>query len=67
MMVRLSVFRTSCAQQTCSKCEAVDDFNVDSKECGERTHVFWAEEPVGKFVAYLRRSRPVADNIGHIT
>ena len=33
-----------------SKCEAVDDLNVDCEQCGKRTHVFWAEDPVGKFI-----------------
>jgi len=28
-----------------SKCEAVDDLSVDCKQCGKRTHVFWAEGP----------------------
>jgi len=29
-----------CAQQMCSKCETVDDMNVDCEQCGKRTHVF---------------------------
>ena len=52
-----------CAQQMCSKCEAVDDFSVDCKQCGKRTHVFLAEDLVGKFIYYLRQSRPFADII----
>ena len=52
-----------CAQQMCSKCEAVDELNVDCTQCGKRTHVFWAEDPVGKFIDYLRQSRPFADKI----
>jgi len=47
----------------CSKCEAVDDLNVDCKQCGKRTHMFWAEDSVGKFIDYLRQSRPFADKI----
>jgi len=47
----------------CSKCEAVDDLSVDSKQCGKRTHVFLAEDPVGQFIDYLQRSRPFADKI----
>jgi len=39
-----------CAQQMCTKCEAVDDLSVDCKQCGKRTHMFWAEDPVGKFI-----------------
>ena len=52
-----------CAQQICSKCEALDDLNVDCTQCGKRTHVFWAEDPVGKFIDLLRQSRPFADKI----
>jgi len=52
-----------CAQQMCSKCEAVDDLSIDCKQYGKRTHVFWAEDHVGQFIDYIRRSRPFADNI----
>jgi hypothetical protein len=31
--------------------------------CVKRTHVFWAEDTVGKFINYLRQSRPFADKI----
>jgi len=41
----------------------VDDLNVDCKQCGKRTHVLWAEDPVGMFVNYLRLSRQFADKI----
>jgi len=34
-----------CAQQMCSKCEAVDDLNVDCKQCGKRTQVFGRKSP----------------------
>ena len=47
----------------CSKCEVLDDFNVDCKQCGKRTQVIWAEETVRKFIDYLRQSRPFADKI----
>jgi len=50
-----------CAQQMCSKCEAADVLCVDCIQCGKRTHVFWAETPVGKFIDYLRQSRPFTD------
>jgi len=50
------------AQQMCSKCEAVDDISVDYKQCGKRIHVFW-QDPVGKFIDYLRQSRPFADKV----
>ena len=33
------------------------------KQCGERTHVFWAEDPVCKFIDYLRQSRLFANKI----
>jgi len=51
-----------CAQQMCSKCEVVDDVNVDCEQCGKRVHTFW-QDPVGKFTDYLRLSRPFADKI----
>jgi hypothetical protein len=51
-----------CAQQMCSKCEAVDDFNVDCEQCGKRLHTFW-QDPVGKFIDYLRMSPSFADKI----
>jgi len=52
-----------CARPMCYKCEAVDDLSIDWKHCGKRTHVFWAEDPVGKFIDYFRQSRPFADKI----
>ena len=52
-----------CAQQMCSKCEAVDDLSVDCTKCGKRTHVLWAEHPVVKIIYYLWESRPFADKI----
>jgi len=51
-----------CAQQICSKCEAVDDLSVDCEQCGKRTPIFW-QDPVGRFIEYLRLFRPFADNI----
>ena len=51
------------AQQMCSICEAVDDLSGGCKQCGKRTHVFWVEDPVGKFIDYHRQSRPFADKI----
>jgi len=46
----------------CSKREAVDDMIVDCEQCGKRVHEFW-QEPVGKFIDYLRQSRPFADKV----
>ena len=46
----------------CSKCEAVEDVNVDCEQCGKRVHTFW-QDLVGKFIDYLRLSRPFADKI----
>jgi len=37
-----------CAQQMCSKCEAMD-LSINCEQCGKRIHVF-LEEPVGKFI-----------------
>ena len=47
----------------CSKYEAVDGLIVDCKQCGERSHVFWEKDPVGKFVDYLRQSRCFPEKI----
>ena len=49
-----------------SKCEAVDDIGVICEQCGKRTHVFW-QDPVGKFIDYLRQSKPFADKVCLIT
>ena len=51
-----------CAQQMCSECETVDDLSVDCEQWGKRTHMFW-QESVGKFIDYLRLSRPFPDKI----
>jgi len=47
-------------QQMCCKCEVVEDVNDDCEQCGKRVHYFW-QTPVGKFIDYLRLSRPFAD------
>ena len=49
-------------QQMCSKYGAVDDWNIDCDQCGNRIHMFW-QKRVGKFINYLRQSRPFADTI----
>jgi len=36
--------------------------SVDCEQCGKRIHVFW-QDTVGKFIDYLRQSRPFADKI----
>ena len=36
-----------CAQQICSQSDAVDELSVNCKQCGKRTHVFWAKDHVG--------------------
>ena len=51
-----------CAQQMCSKCETNDDLSTDCEQCGKRVHVFW-QDPIGKFIDYLRLSRPFADKL----
>ena len=51
-----------CAQQMRSKCETVEDMNIDCEECDKRVHVFW-ENTIGKFIEYLRLSRSFADKI----
>ena len=51
-----------CAQQMCCKCEAMDDLSVDCERCGKRIHVFW-QDHVGKFIDYLRQSRPFAEKV----
>jgi hypothetical protein len=37
-----------CAQQMCSKCQTVDDLNIDLNS-GKRSQVFW-EDNIGKFI-----------------
>jgi len=51
-----------CAQQMCSKCEAVDYLSVDCEQCGKHVHMF-TQDPVGKFIDYLRQSRSFADKV----
>jgi hypothetical protein len=58
----LSMYRTSYVLSRCSKCEAVDDVNVDCEQCGKRVHTFW-QDTVNKSIDYLRPSRPFADKI----
>ena len=55
-----------CAQQMCSKCEAVEDLSVDCEQCGKRTHMFW-QDTVGECINYLRLSRPFAEKISYFT
>jgi len=52
-----------CAQQMCSKCEAVEDLSFDCEQCGKRTDM----DAVGKYIYYLRLPRPVADKIDVIS
>jgi hypothetical protein len=35
---------------------------LDFEQCGKRTHIFW-EDPIGKFINYLRLSRPFAAKV----
>jgi len=51
-----------CGQQMCCECDAVDDVNVDCEPCRKRVHTFW-QDPVGKFIDYLRLSRQFSDKI----
>jgi hypothetical protein len=51
-----------CAEQMCSQCQASEDLSVDCKQCGKRVHVF-RQDPVGKFIEYLRQSTPFAEKI----
>jgi len=56
-----------CAQPMSSKCETVGDLNVTFEEIGKCTLVFWVQDPVGKFIEYLRQYRRFADGIYAIT
>ena len=40
----------------------MDNVNVDCEQCGKRVHTFW-QDPVGKFIDFLRISRQIADKI----
>ena len=51
-----------CAQQMCSKFEAVDYLSAYCEQCDKRTHEFW-QDSVAKFIDYLRLSRPFAEKI----
>jgi len=44
----------------CCKCEAVEDVNVEYEQRGKRVHSFW-QDPVIKFIDYLRMPIPFAD------
>jgi hypothetical protein len=54
------------AQQMCSKCEVVDDLIAACEQCGMRTNMFW-QDPLGKFIHYLRLYRPPADKTCYFT
>jgi hypothetical protein len=41
----------------------MDDLCVDCEQGGKRTHVFSTENSVGKYIEYLRLSKPFADKI----
>jgi ribosomal protein L40E len=36
------VLNLICAQQMCSKCEAMDNMSVDCEQCGKCAHIFLA-------------------------
>jgi hypothetical protein len=55
-----------CTKKICSKCETVDDLRVDCELCGKRIHAFW-QDPVGKFMEYLRQSRPFSIKVNIIS
>ena len=42
----------TCPQHMCYKCDAVDDVNVDSEQCGKRVNTF-GQNPVGKFLSII--------------
>jgi len=46
----------------CSKCVAVYDLSDDFQQCEKRVHKF-RQDPVAKFIDYLRPSRPFADKV----
>jgi len=45
-----------CLQQFCSKCENIQDINIDCEQCVRRKHKFW-DDPVGQLLTYLCKSR----------
>ena len=51
-----------CLQQFCSKCENIQDINIDCEQCGRRKHTFW-DDPVGDLLTYLCKSRPWCNKI----
>jgi len=40
----------------------VDDLSIDWERCGKLIHMFW-KDPAGKFIEYLRSSRPFVNKI----
>jgi len=51
-----------CLQKFCSKCENIQDINIDCEQCGRRKHTFW-DDPVGDLLTYLCKSRPWCNKI----
>ena len=51
-----------CAQMLCCKCEAMEDVHVDCEQYEKRVHSF-LQDPVGKFIHYLRLFRQFADKV----
>jgi hypothetical protein len=48
----LNVPNLVCLQQFCSRCEVIEDIEIDCDECGNRKHSFW-DDPVGDMLSYL--------------
>jgi hypothetical protein len=46
----------------CAKCQTEEDLSIDCVQCGKTSHDFW-EDPVGKFIDYLRAPRTFAEMI----
>jgi hypothetical protein len=51
-----------CAQQMFSKCETIEDMNIDFEQCGKRVRVYW-EDRIGKFIDYIQLSIPFAEKV----
>jgi hypothetical protein len=59
----LSIFQTSNVLSRCVHSVKRRMARVLIKQCGKHTHVFWAEEHLGKFIDYLRQSSTFAERI----
>ena len=59
---KLQVCNLVCVQQFCSRCEDVEEGELECVGCGTRKHSFW-QDPFGELLSYLTEPRPCTNNI----